>query len=209
MKIYDKDIRKLLFNKFLKTEAYTSDPSTIIVPEMDVCSGLARIDIAVINGKIHGYEIKSKQDNLERLPSQIKYYNKIFDTMTIVITENHYQKAKGITPNWWGIYCVVNNNYSNPFIKIEREPIQNKNNTEESNLIYITQILWKNELLEMLNNSGIVKGIKNKSRFELAKIICNNIEKDLINTFIRKKLKHRKAWKAVLLQQLCDDLLLS
>ncbi|WP_168198409.1 sce7726 family protein [Crassaminicella thermophila] len=78
MKIYDPDIRELLLKKFLKTKAFISDPTTKLIHEMDVCFGTSRIDIAVINGKIHGYEIKSEQDTLDRLPAQIESYNKIF-----------------------------------------------------------------------------------------------------------------------------------
>ena len=92
---------------------------------MDVCSGCARIDIAVINGKIHGFEIKSEQDNLERLPSQVELYSKVFDTITIVAAENHFNKLNEIIPNWWGIYCIVKNK-SGAALKTKRRPRENK-----------------------------------------------------------------------------------
>ena len=36
-----------------------------IVEELSVCDGEARVDVALINGKLCGYEIKSDRDTLE------------------------------------------------------------------------------------------------------------------------------------------------
>ena len=36
-----------------------SGPGTLIVEELGLCEGAVRIDVAAINGSIHGYEIKS------------------------------------------------------------------------------------------------------------------------------------------------------
>ncbi|QEK11710.1 sce7726 family protein [Crassaminicella thermophila] len=201
MKIYDPDIRELLLKKFLKTKAFISDPTTKLIHEMDVCFGTSRIDIAVINGKIHGYEIKSEQDTLDRLPAQIESYNKIFDTMTIVTGENHISKVIEIVPDWWGIYYVVKKS-NQPILKRKRQFKINK----KVDTFYLAQLLWKNELLELLRLNGINKGVKSKTRFALCEIVNENIEKQKIKDFVRKKLKSRESWRAVQLQQLCDDL---
>jgi len=36
--------------------------------------GASRIDRAVVNGSVHGYEIKSETDDLTRLPAQARAY---------------------------------------------------------------------------------------------------------------------------------------
>ncbi|HHY79514.1 MAG TPA: sce7726 family protein, partial [Thermoanaerobacter sp.] len=77
MAIYEYNIRQVLYDEFLNNKDFISEPDTIFVNELDICFGTARIDVAVINGKMHGFEIKSEQDNLERLPAQIEAYNKI------------------------------------------------------------------------------------------------------------------------------------
>lgn len=200
MRIYDSDIRKLLYRKFLKMKMFISDPTTKIINELDVCFGSARIDIAVINGKLHGYEIKSEQDNLERLPSQIESYNKVFDTVTIVTGENHMSKITDIVPEWWGIYYVSKKN-GKLHLKRERQPKINR----EVDAFYLCQMLWKNELLELLSINGIKKGTKSKSRFALSNIAAEKIDKQTIMNFVREKLKSRDSWRAVQLQQLYDD----
>jgi hypothetical protein len=45
---------------------FAGDPETLIVPEMHVHRGASGVDVAVVNGALRGYEIKSKRDTLER-----------------------------------------------------------------------------------------------------------------------------------------------
>src|SRR5690625_4537558 len=104
MGLYDKDIRKILINEFIETPEFINGPSTIIVNELDVCYGAVIADMVVINGEIHGFEIKSERDTLERLPIQSKFYSKVFDTVTLVVSEKHIEKATKLVPDWWGIY---------------------------------------------------------------------------------------------------------
>lgn len=198
MELYDPDIRKLLLKKFFEIDEFISDPTTKVVSEMDVCFGASRIDIAVINGRIHGFEIKSERDKLERLPSQIKAYNKVFDTVTVVVSENHFPKIVEMVPDWWGIFCVSKDNQV-PSLTITRHYELNK----EVDVFYLVQLLWKNELLELLGT----KGKKSKTRFALCKMAVENIEEENIKEFVREKLKSRKDWRAVQLQQLYGDLL--
>lgn len=200
MKVYDKDLRYLTIQKILQYKSFIEDPTTILIHEMDVCLSSARIDIAVINGKIHGFEIKSEQDTLDRLKGQMESYNKVFDTMTIITCENHIEKVKEIVPNWWGIYCAVKSKNSLS-LKRQRQAKLNR----EVNLFALTQLLWKEELLSLLEMHGITKGIKSKSKEELRQIVVSNVKEDVLKNYVQDKLKHREKWRAVPLQQLYDD----
>jgi hypothetical protein len=204
MKIYDSDIRKLLIKKILITKTFVSDPTTKIIHELDVCFGKSRVDLAVVNGKIHGYEIKSEQDTLERLPSQIDSYNKIFDTITIVTGENHISKVIEMVPEWWGIYYVSKKDNNELVLRKKRQFKVNK----FIDIHYLTELLWKEELIELLRLNGIEKGTKSKTRSALCNIVSAKIDKDEVKKFVRDKLKSRESWRAVPLQQLYDDLLL-
>src|SRR5690242_16512429 len=86
---------------------YQGDASTRIVQEMGIWSGSVRIDVAVINGKLHGYELKSARDTLERLDAQAELYNQVFDHVTLVTAERHYYMAIKKIPRWWGISIAV------------------------------------------------------------------------------------------------------
>lgn len=82
MLLNDSMVRELLLEDLYSQ--YKDDPNTRIVNELGIDFGSSRVDVAVINGNIHGYEIKSDLDTLERLPRQMTYYNKLFQRMTIV-----------------------------------------------------------------------------------------------------------------------------
>ncbi len=202
MKIYDSDIRCLLFSKFKEIDEFTSADDTVVINELDICNGVSRADIAVVNGKLHGYEIKSQQDNLERLPLQMESYNLVFDTMTVVAFESHIEKIKHIVPSWWGIKCVTQRNGHIKLKNIRKGKI-NKN----INIHCLAQLLWKEEMIELLQTYGNAqKGYKNKSRYELSTIIEREINYFTVKDYVRETLKSRVEWKAVPLQRLNGDL---
>lgn len=193
MKIYDADIRKILFNSFFKEKDYIEEPDTVVINELDVCAGVSRIDIAVINGKIHGYEIKSKQDNLERLPSQIESYNSVFDTMTIVTYKSHLNKIKTIVPRWWGIKYIDDKN-GNIILKNVRKAKENSNIIIQN----VAMLLWKDEMIDLLLNfSDVNASFKNKTRYDLSYMIQQYVDSNTVKNYVRNTLKNRENWKAV------------
>lgn len=199
MKVYDKDIRKILYKKFLQTKEFTNDPSTLIIDEFTVCKGLSRADIAVINGKIHCYEIKSERDTLERLPTQIIYYNKVFDKVTIVVDEKYLDKVSQIVPEWWGIYYVIKKNNE---LSIKRKRVS-KNN-KEIIIEDLLQLLWKDELIELLRIYGITKGVKGKNIRALIKLAAENIKEKDIKMYVKEQLKNRDGWRAMKLTEFIE-----
>ncbi|HET7057847.1 MAG TPA: sce7726 family protein, partial [Nitrospiraceae bacterium] len=68
----DSDIRRVLRSKLLLKHADELD--TVIIEELGLCRGQVRVDLSVVNGLLHGYEIKSDRDSLRRLRSQAELY---------------------------------------------------------------------------------------------------------------------------------------
>lgn len=64
----DRDVRQALHRKVLKE--HHGDADTLVLDELGLRHGTCRVDIAVVNGYLHGYEIKSDSDTLERLPAR-------------------------------------------------------------------------------------------------------------------------------------------
>lgn len=200
MEIYDKDIRPILYNKFASLKEFISDESSLIIDELSVVDGAARVDIAVVNGKLHGYEIKSERDTLDRLPDQIFFYNMVFDKMTIVISEKFLDKIKTIIPEWWGIY-VISNNKNKIKLKIEKKAKINKYVQKDA----LLTLLWKDEMIEFLEKIEIKKGVRTKTKDVLTHLIIQNFSLKEIKDFTKNKLKSRNIQRAVLISQLCDD----
>ena len=59
----DVDVRRAVHNKILRHHHGQDD--TLVLDELGLLGGDTRVDIAVVNGKIHGYELKSDRDTLE------------------------------------------------------------------------------------------------------------------------------------------------
>src|SRR5271170_7013537 len=100
----DVDIRTALRRHLSAT--CDDDPTTLILDELGICSGSVRVDIAVVNGSLKGFEIKSDSDTLDRLANQADAYNKVFDTLSVVVEKRHLKKVRSMVPAWWGIYLA-------------------------------------------------------------------------------------------------------
>lgn len=199
MAIYDCDMRLALIRSLSTVSEFNND-ETYLVNELDICGGVSRADIVIVNGKLHGYEIKSQQDNLERLSSQISSYNQVFDTMTLVTCEKHLKSARKLIPKWWGIYCVSRSS-DHLVVKTARKPKPNKGVSG----LQLARLLWKDELLELIySRTDFYRGLKSKSRYDLCLLASQYISRDDINDYVRETLKHRSDWRAVQLTQLCD-----
>lgn len=75
----------------------------LLIEELGVEHGAARIDVAIVSNLLLGYEIKSDFDNLDRLARQMHVYHRVFDSLTIVTTESFVAQVTALLPRWWGI----------------------------------------------------------------------------------------------------------
>jgi hypothetical protein len=184
----DIDIRPILRSTLLKK--YYEDSASKVVEEMKIPAANARIDLAVINGSLHGYEIKSASDTLVRLPNQLISYAYIFDYLTIVTEDKYYQKIIEIVPTWVGIsLCSVNKGQSK--IRTVRKPKKNP----DRNGFYIAKLLWHNELEDVLMANEIK--FKKKSRnWVLCNTLASNMDISKLSSAVREKIKKREAWKS-------------
>src|SRR3989442_10676852 len=82
---------------------HKGDAETVIVEELGIQHGLSRIDLAVVNGELHGFELKRDRDTLARLPEQTETYGRVLDRGTLVIGERHLRRAVEIVPERCGL----------------------------------------------------------------------------------------------------------
>lgn len=97
LKIDDNNIRKSLIQQI---QSYKDSK---LYEEFTTPSGNARADIVLVNGRVHGYEIKSDFDNLLRLENQILEYDRTFEMNSVVVSERHLIKVEEMLPEHWGI----------------------------------------------------------------------------------------------------------
>lgn len=186
----DYDIRQALIKQIKKENQRHTDSSFRIIEELSVCDGDARVDIAVANGRLCGYEIKSDVDTFDRLPNQIYCYNTTFDKMTIVIGNKFVDKVTDYVPEWWGIKVA----YMNKFGDVTIKNIRNGKINQNIDAYRLTQLLWKSEMICLLKNNN-VKRISNKSRYVLREMAAETIPLKEIKNFTRETIKNRVNWR--------------
>lgn len=187
----DIDVRTALKEKILSR--YYTDGSSRVVEEMGIFQGISRIDIAVINGSLYGYEIKSESDTLYRLDSQLKYYRQVFDYLTFVVGTKHEAPITGLLPDWCGLITATPQPKLGTLKLIQKKKAK-KN--PETNSFAIAQLLWKDELLQILNEKGIKKGLSNKSKRDLWALAAESFSTKELSYLTRQLLKQRTEWRA-------------
>lgn len=184
----DIDIRRILRED---KRLHCGEPDTRIVEELGLCQGIARVDIAVVNGSIHGYEIKSECDTLARLPGQVAVYSRALDFVTVVTAPAHVGRIRNIVPRWWGIWTAVGNDTNR--LEISRASRPNPNVDQFS----LAQLLWRDEALEALEGLGLATGIRSKPRRELWRRLASGLTLEELGHIVRERLKARSAdWRS-------------
>lgn len=166
-------------------------PGDFLVGEVSLGLGNARVDMAYLNGKFDGFEIKSESDNLRRLSRQVPDYSAVLDTVTIVTTPRHLDHAGALAPNWWGIYCAELRGMNFDFTPIRR-PEPNPGTDMEARL----QMMNFSESSAILRRVGIRgRSIPNTLAAQRALILAV-VGEAKFNTMWLEALKSRLAPRA-------------
>jgi hypothetical protein len=184
----DYDIRYHLHNEYLAH--FKRDGESIVVDELGVCNGISVVDVAVINGSLHGFEIKSDSDTLLRLPKQVESYSKVFDYATIVVNGKYVNRVAQLIPDWWGIWLIYEKDNT-----VQQTVIREARRNQQIDPFAVAQLLWKEEALDLLDKIGLSKGNKTKRRWLLWEILATEIPLSDLCENVRYYLKKRADWK--------------
>lgn len=78
----------------------------VLINEMVVANWSRRADLAVANGKLTAFEIKSDLDTLARLDGQVETYLQRFDKVIVVTTERYAGQALARTAERVGVWVA-------------------------------------------------------------------------------------------------------
>lgn len=168
---------------------FAGDPGTLVLEELNV--GDSRIDLAVINGALHGYEIKSESDTLQRLTPQVESYNSIFDQMTLVVGRRHLDAVISQVPCWWGIMEATQRKDGRVTLREIRATCLNPSQDPVS----IAWLLWSNEARSALETIGCSR-IKSKTRSQLAEMLASRLSLSDLKALVRTRLRERVGWRS-------------
>jgi len=186
----DKTIRSAL--KADLEKLHVGDAKLRIVEEFGIEHGAARVDIAVVNGILHGYEIKSDRDTLLRLPEQMAAYNSVFDYVTLVVGKQHLYDAINLVPDWWGITIAKIGANQSVIFNCIREA---QENAGQSNLS-LARLLWRDEALRILEENGSADGMRSKGRELIYERLSTILDQKTLEEKIRQALFFREDWRS-------------
>ena len=196
----DAEIRQNFHRKRLRQQHAQKD--TLVIDELGLHHGKCRADIAVINGRLVGYEIKSNNDSLRRLEEQIKSYSAVFDKVSIIVGDRYINSIQSHIPTWWGIIVSVRGSKGAVNFEIMRKAQKNK----RVEPISIAQLLWRDEAAEILSKKKLPPKILRQPRDVLYEQLTDLLSANELRKIVRDYLKRRRNWRCPESLSRCDDL---
>jgi len=185
----DMEIRREVHRKLLK-QSHISE-GTIVIDELGVSHGRNRVDIAVLNGLLHGYEIKSSKDNLKRLPTQISEYSKVFQKLTLIVDQKHFEHSLSHIPHWCGV-VVVNKGIRGG---IHFSKYRGAQLNPQVSAFDMAHLLWRKEVYDFLTTGLGQQLNKNATRATLYNELVNQCSVKDIFELIKTMFTRRENWR--------------
>ena len=181
--IRDAEVRPAL-RTYLELEL--ACPDTLLIEELGLCQGQARIDLATVSGVLHGYEIKSPRDRLTRLAAQAATYSRVLDRVTLVVGPQHVEAALPLIPGWWGVLLL-----GGSFDALTLHPFRPAADNPDQDPRSLVQLLWRDEALELLAYHNGAAGVRSKPRSAVWDRVCEVLNVTEIRSAVRNRLRIR------------------
>jgi len=185
----DSEIRSALYRKRLQRHKLA--PGTLVIDELGLAHARARVDVAVINGHIHGYEIKSSRDNLSRLDNQLDLYRQTLQKLTIVAAPKHLSRVMIEVPAWCGVIGAE----QGPRGGMQLQSIRSARLNPGVNPVMLAHLLWRQEVVELLLKTGHTPRELRRPRKQLYEMLCEVFVLSEITAAIREFMVRRQAWR--------------
>lgn len=189
MPMTDSEIRKSVHSKMLRR--HHGAPETLVIDELGLRHGSCRADIAVINGRLVGYEIKSDRDSLVRLKKQVSLYDAIFDRITIIVGPRHQSEVSRRVPRHWGVVLATVGRRGAVRFQTKRRSRLNR----RVDLLSVAQLLWRIEAMQMVRAMNPSFEVLRFSRTQLYRYLVTNVSPETLRREVRSRLRKRPNWR--------------
>jgi len=178
----DGDVRAHL-HEYLRREV-VKDQDTVVIDELTLQCKDGRIDVAVVDSQLRGYEIKSEADKLSRLTRQTKIYGRVFDQLSVVVDDRHMQQVVKEVPAFWGLYLWL----PEVGVGVVREPTQNP----EVHKLSLAQLLWRDSAMSLLKTHNAHKGMSSQPKWKLWPRIAEVCPQESIHSAVLSQFKNHR-----------------
>lgn len=185
----EREIRTALRTRHLRHHNGRQD--VLMIDELGLAHAQSRIDLAVFNGHLHGYEIKSAGDTLERLPRQLAIYTGALQKLTLVIASRHFRAAEAIVPDWCGLTEIIEGPRGGMTFASRRRAHLNP----DLDPFMLAHLLWHPEAQDLLRARGASKADVNAPRKQLYRLLANEIPVRELAAAIKAAMVSRTKWR--------------
>jgi hypothetical protein len=185
----DPEIRAALHRKELR--AFHRCNNTLVIDELGLAHAKVRVDVAVINGCVHGFEIKSAADSLTRLPLQLALYEECLEKVTIVCAEKHISCVSELAPQWCGITKVT----KGPRAGIAFDTVRQAKRNPNIQAYRLAHLLWRPEVVTILSKTDASPQLLRAPRQMLYKELAAKFSVEEITAFIKDAMACRPNWR--------------
>jgi len=163
----------------------------LIIDELGLAHAQSRIDLAVFNGHLHGYEIKSAADTLDRLPRQLAIYRSALQKLTLVVASRHLEAAEAIVPDWCGLTEIIDGPRGGMIFTSRRRAHVNP----DLDPFMLAHLLWHPEAQDLLRARGASKAEVNVPRKRLYRMLADEIPVRELAPAVKAAMASRTGWR--------------
>lgn len=169
---------------------HRGNPDALVIEELVLAIGSGRVDVAVVNGNLHAFEIKSDFDRLERLATQAPLYSSSFDAVTLVYGPKLAAAVTEWVPDWWEL-IVVDSTPAGLTLRTLRPGHQNPS----LNSMAVAGLLWKAEALALLPPQRAYR-LRNRPRPAAWAALAELLSPAELSRKVAETLRGRQGWRA-------------
>jgi hypothetical protein len=185
----DSDLREALKRRLFAR--YRDASETLVLEELGLRHGAARVDVVVVNYVLHGYELKSDSDTLKLLPRQARIYSSVLDRVTLIVGPRHAKEAVNMVPEWWGVQLAEMGTRRG----VRFSSVRRARNNPRPEALAIAKLLWRDEALDLLHHLGAAEGFRSKPRAAIYARLAETAQLDVIRAWVRHRLRNRTGWR--------------
>lgn len=170
---------------------YDGRRDVLMIDELGLAHARSRIDLAVFNGHLHGYEIKSASDTLDRLPRQLATYVNALQKLTLVVATRHLDAASAIAPKWCGLTEIVEGPRGGMVFASRRRARVNP----DLDAFMLAHLLWHPEAQDLLRARGASDADVKAPRKQLYRLLANEVPVRELAPAIKAAMASRTSWR--------------
>jgi len=192
----DCDIRALLLPSLRQKYLYSSQD--LVIEEFGCNS--ARVDVAVVNGVLHGFEIKSDSDSTYRLQDQLQSYLGVFDFLTLVTGRRLFDEVRSMVPQHCGL--ILAESVDGQLRLVEKRKAR-KNPYQRA--LDLARMMWRDEALHTLRSRGYKVVNTRSTANEIWAATARLVKIPILANELRIAIKLRGGYGVVKRSTLSDD----